>query len=143
VRGDADVPLQLEDFKLDTSEDAYYNLWHTHVDWHGEGNNNSNKRDEFLSVLFAMFSSALSQRDWLKKPCNIWLLIDISNSANDSLYIHTPNPHTEFPYSFEEVQWNVETPKLIIKYVKDTYEIGISKSNANLLWIREKDEKES
>ena len=32
---------------------GWFDLWHTHVDWHGEGNANPAVRRECLRVLFA------------------------------------------------------------------------------------------
>ena len=36
----------------------------------------------------------------------LWLSISTSASYNDAVYIHSPNPHSNFPVDFSSVSWD-------------------------------------
>jgi hypothetical protein len=131
---------QVQSFKLDLSPSTWFDLWHTHVDWNGEGNASIESRKEYLSALFSMFEKALSQtREW-EKPSNVWLLVVPENAEDDSLYVHTENPNknTDFPYSFEGVVWDIDAPQLLQPFLKSNYEVGVSEYNGTMYWVRER-----
>jgi hypothetical protein len=78
-------------------------LWHTHFDWEGFGNGGWLHRRRHLSALLFALSRARAELASHPGQYQLFALIDPSNSADDSLYVHTPNPNgTEFPCTFEE-----------------------------------------
>jgi hypothetical protein len=46
-------------------------------------------------------------------PFQVWLRVDESDSGQDSFYVHTPNPHSEFPFDFSEVTWGGDLPEIL------------------------------
>ncbi len=134
-----DILKKAKAFEIDTSEDSWYDLWHTHLDHDGIGNESPATREQYLSALFIMFEKINSQAKTWSLEHNIWVLIDPNNSCDDSLYIHTPNPNknVEFPYSFEGVSWGQKPPDLISHFINENLEVGISNYNDILYWIRE------
>ncbi len=131
---------QANRFELDGSEISWYDLWHTHVDWNGEGNVSSEVRASALRALFAMFERALAQTRTWAKPANVWVLFVPGNSGDDSLYVHTANPNgnTPFPYPFEGVSWGVAAPPELQPFVREEHEVGVSKYNETMFWVRER-----
>ncbi len=127
-------------FRIDKSENSWYDLWHTHLDFEGEGNESPEKRNSFIEALFVLFASVTEQAKNWHLPSNIWVLIDPNDSGDDSLYIHTPNPNknksSQFPYAFEDVQWGINPPSIISNYIKEIYEVGSSDYNGTLYWVR-------
>jgi hypothetical protein len=135
------TPLdQAEQFQLDVSVSPWYDLWHTHVDWDGNGNSSTKARSLYLQALFRMFERAVEQtRSW-RMPSNVWVLFVPQNSEDDALYVHTPNPNkgSSFPYPFEGVSWGVEPPPALRPFLKPKYEVGVSDYNGTMFWVRER-----
>jgi hypothetical protein len=131
---------QANHFELDGSEASWYDLWHTHVDWDGDGNDSSETRAAALRALFIMFERAISQTKTWTKPANVWVLFVPSNAEADSLYVHTPNPNgnTPFPYHFEGVEWGVAPPAELQPFIGVTHEVGVSEYNETMFWVRER-----
>lgn len=130
---------QAESFQLDVSASAWYDVWHTHLDWEGEGNSSVSARAPYLQALFAIFEKAIDQTKGWETPSNVWVLFVPGNSEDDSLYVHTPNPNggSSFPYSFKGVSWGVEAPPAIRPFLKPAYEVGVSHYNGTMYWVRE------
>lgn len=129
-----------EKFELNVTASSWYDLWHTHLDWEGEGNTSPEVRAKYLGALFVMFERALLQAKNLALPSNIWVLFVPSNSEDDSLYVHTPNPNANspFPYPFEGVRWGVAPPQELQPFVGERLEVGISEYNGVMYWVRER-----
>lgn len=126
-----------DDIELNTSESAWYDLWHTHVDWDGRGNVDKASREHSVAKLFRTFEAALSQAQRLSGPSNVWLLFVPENSEEDSVYVHTPNPNgTAFPYQFEGVSWDVEAPQELLAHLRPEFEVGFSSYGGATYWVR-------
>jgi hypothetical protein len=95
-------------------ENAWFDFWHTHPDWYGEGNKSPELRRTFLRDLVTLFHSILEQSRVLNHPSQVWILIDPQDSASDSVYLHTQNPNrANFPMEFEGVNWGSSRPDLL------------------------------
>jgi hypothetical protein len=131
---------QAKHFVLDGSEASWYDLWHTHVDWDGVGNDSKETRAIALRALFVMFDRALSQTKAWTKPANVWVLFVPGNAEDDALYVHTANPNgsTPFPYPFEGVEWGVAPPADLQPFIATTHEVGVSNYNQTMFWVRER-----
>ena len=80
------------------ADKAWFDLWHTHFDWDGYGNNNFKARKPHLDQLIKHFDSLAEKAKTLKKDFQIWALLHDYNSYNDALYLHTSNPNkSNFP----------------------------------------------
>ena len=81
---------------------SWFDMWHAHVDWNGESQNNWSKRQEFLKVLFVLFEMANKEMMKRNRLYQSFCLIDIDDASQDAMYIHTENPNREnFPLTFE------------------------------------------
>jgi hypothetical protein len=77
---------------------SWFDLWHTHVDWDGEGNKDWGKRKEFLDKLIKLFGQFKSELKKYPHDFQLWVTIDDKDSGQDAVYIHTKNPNGDnFP----------------------------------------------
>ncbi|WP_461791427.1 hypothetical protein [Pedobacter sp.] len=84
---------------------AWFDLWHTHFDWRGYGNESFKKRKPHLDKLFRHFELLEQKVKCLETDFQIWATILDSESANDALFLHTPNPnHDNFPWIIKQLK---------------------------------------
>jgi hypothetical protein len=117
----------------------WFDLWHTHVDWKGLGNESSESRREFRRLLFMVWNHLEQLANRISGPWQSWIVLDQEDSSQDAVYLHTPNPNRDnFPYGFEGVTWGIEPPVWLVEFVsRSGIEIGKSEYDDNLLyWIR-------
>lgn len=122
-------------------ESGWFDLWHTHVDWSGEGNESPRMRNHCLKELFALFDKILSRVENWTKPRQTWIVVDALDSSQDAVYLHTGNPNKDnFPYEFEGVAWGGPPPVWLLEFVSDDqHEFGVCQFDGNLTyWVREK-----
>ena len=131
----------LFDVKEVVREDLWFDLWHTHVDWDGDGNSSSTSRHHYLVQLFTLFDQLRCHIESWTKPRQIWIVIDAVDSSQDAVYLHTKNPNKHnFPYQFEGVTWGCPIPLWLVEFVpNDELEFGDCRYNGFLTyWVREK-----
>lgn len=117
----------------------WFDLWHTHVDWRGEGNADPDVRRECLRVLFAAWERVEALGTTLAVPWQSWVVINVEDSGQDAVYLHTPNPNRDnFPYPFRDVAWGAVPPEWLAEFVAgDEYDVGRSEfEGAGLYWVR-------
>lgn len=102
--------------KLDFSggENSWFDLWHTHVDWKGEGNKNFKTRLGYLKQLLIEFENLKTKLSKYPNNFQTWIVIDELDSSEDSIYIHTKNPNSEnFPLKIpNKKSWNTNNQDL-------------------------------
>src|SRR5258708_27262684 len=77
---------------------SWFDLWHTHVDWGGEGNKDWKKREKFLTELLGLYEQYKVSLSKYPRDYQLWVKIDDKDSGQDAVYIHTKNPNTDnFP----------------------------------------------
>lgn len=85
-------------FSVNMRSKQWCDLWHMHFDWEGDGNASWANRRRYLSALFVALARARVELAAWGKPHQIFAAVHPLNSADDALYVHTPNPNgTEFP----------------------------------------------
>jgi hypothetical protein len=120
----------------------WYDFWHHHFDWRGQGDKSGRERNEYLKATFTAFEKVLEQLKDYGKPYQVWLSFSAKRSYDDALYFHTPNPNQDnFPYDFEGYSWSAKVPALLAEYKKDEYEIGVTIFNEETWYcVRVKEE---
>ena len=105
---------------------GWYDYMHWHVDWPGMGNLRWRERREHLAALFTTFRRLLAETAGWSTPHQVWLQIDAFDSAQDAVYLHTPNPNAEnYPNTFEGTAWDAEIPERLREFVIDpTWQFG-------------------
>ena len=116
----------------------WFDLWHTHVDWRGDGNIKPDVRRECIRSLFAAWERIDAFAAKLGFPWQSWLLFDAVDSGQDAVYLHTPNPvRDNFPYPFEDVTWGVSPPSWLVGFLTSDLEVGKSDhAGEALYWVR-------
>jgi hypothetical protein len=89
-------------------------LHHDHFDWDGKGNAGKVHRLKHLNALFRALRRARIELESYGRPYQLFAYVDLKNSANDALYVHTPNPNgSEFPNPIESVSVLVQAPPIL------------------------------
>ena len=131
-------PARAAGYRLDCSRSEWFDLWHDHPDFTGEGNRGWKHRRRHLAAAFTILRRVALQAAGCPRPAQVWLVVDPSDSAQDAIYVHTPNPNADnFPYTFEGVQWDVAAPGPLTQFLTDpTLQLGRSQENWPLYWVR-------
>lgn len=114
-------------FKIDLDgPDDWYDFWHYHFDWRGQGDKSGRERNAHLKAAFTAFEKVLEQLRGYKGPHQVWLSFATHSSYQTALYFHTPNPnHDNFPHLFTDYTWGVEIPSFLAPFIKEEFETGV------------------
>lgn len=122
---------------VNTTAGSWYDLWHAHTDVEGLGNQSKEARRSSLERLHQDYLSALEQLHGWELPHQSWVLIDPTDSEQDAIYVHTPNPNKEnFPYLFEGVSWaRSRVPTWVASIFPSTkFKLGRSVYNGHVIY---------
>lgn len=90
---------RIEAHRFETDPAAWWDLWHTHVDWRGRGNGSWSCRLDYLHLLAAWYAKISAWGAATKRPFQSWIALHEEDAGQDAVYLHTPNPHgTPFPW---------------------------------------------
>ena len=126
---------EVETSQLHTGPDDWYAYWHHHLDWYGLGNLNPRIRLIFLEGYAKLFDRYAQQAPELGKPYQLWISLTIHDAGQDAVFLHTPNPHADFPARLNHVNWDgTEIERLFSTWLpgyrliayRDAYGIQIS-----------------
>lgn len=107
-------------YNLDFGKEGWFDLWHTHLDFYGVGNNSLKIKREHIKANIALLYSLLEELQTLEKPYQSWIEIVDEDASLDAIYIHTPNPNEDnFPLKIEKLNWNCTVPN----YLKDIIDL--------------------
>ena len=92
----------IEELDLSGGKDSWFDFWHTHLDWEGEGNNNWNVRESYLTALLKLYGLVCKRLKVYPFPFQVWIDIYEEDSSQDAVYVHTKNPNrNNFPHAFD------------------------------------------
>ncbi|MGZ5818432.1 MAG: hypothetical protein ACXWJD_06760, partial [Burkholderiaceae bacterium] len=89
---------------VDITGENWCNYWHQHFDWDSRGKRSRFEHRKHIRPLMRAFARVCSELEKQDKPHQVFVGIYPSDPGSDALYVHTPNPHTEFPAQFEELK---------------------------------------
>ena len=94
--------------KLDFSggHRSYFDFWHLHVDFDGDGNKNWKTRKKFLDEQLKAFDYLKTKLVDYPHKFQLWIGVDEEDSSQDGVYLHSPNPNNEY---FPHIVDNDET----------------------------------
>jgi hypothetical protein len=94
--------------KLDFSggQRSFFDFWHIHVDFRGDGNKDWTTRKKFMDEQLKAFEYLKTRLADYPRPFQLWVGVDEDDSSQDGVYIHTPNPNSDY---FPHVVDNDET----------------------------------
>ena len=116
----------------------WFDLWHEHPDWDGRGNASWRARRAHLAAGFTILRRVAGQFAGWEVPHQVWYVIDPRDSANDGVYVHTPNPNgSAYPYPFDGVAWGAPVPERLAEFVAGpAWEFGRSDGRSTHFWVR-------
>lgn len=121
----------VEDFSRIEDTSSWFDKYHSHFDWDGYSSRVRHRRNHvryYIEALRRMKKLNVKS----PKPFQTYVFIDASDSIDDAIYLHTPNPNysSEYPLNNPGIEWLNYVPKLIEGLVNlDEYEIGQIKLN--------------
>lgn len=119
---------------------GWFDMWHTHPDWRGDGNRGAHHRRLHLAAGFTIFERYLAQGAELGVPMQVFMTIDALNSSQDAVWVHTPNPNRDnFPYRFQGVHWDVTPPVILREFLRGRdWQLGRSEGSPGFYWVRQR-----
>jgi hypothetical protein len=111
------IERELREFNIDMSEESWYQMWHTHLDW--EGITTKSKKHRKIHILYYLkFLDKIDmQAKENKRNLQTWIYLSGDNGAYDAIYLHTQNPYSEFPIKFKNIDWDIEIPLIFTDLV--------------------------
>lgn len=79
---------------------TWFDMWHTHMDWEGKGNEGFDVRRRYLIEAIKSFDTFWSKLEDHPQPYQAWILVDLTDSSEDAIYIHSPDPAGDSPFPF-------------------------------------------
>ncbi|MFD1030788.1 hypothetical protein [Metaplanococcus flavidus] len=110
----------LDQHNLDFGKEGWFDLWHTHLDFCGLGNNSLKMRREHIKAHISLYTNLLEKLQSFGKPYQLWIELNV-DAGSDAVYIHSPNPNEDnFPVKIEHINWACPVPK----YIQDSVNLG-------------------
>lgn len=114
-------------FAVDLPDRQWCNYWHKHFDWHSRGSRSRFEHRKHIRPLMRAFARAQQELSQEALASQVFVQIHPQDPGSDALYIHTPNPHSEFPEPFDRCRFASVLPPLLMGLVsKERYRIGVS-----------------
>jgi hypothetical protein len=79
---------------------SWFDMWHTHMDWSGKGNDDAAARTTYLIEAMKAFDTFCSKMEDRPQPYQAWILVDLTDSSEDAIYLHSPDPAGDSPFPF-------------------------------------------
>jgi hypothetical protein len=132
-----DLVLWPKRIQLQFGGSSWYDLWHTHPDFHGWSTAGRGARHAHLAVLFQAFRRALAQAAMYDGPAQVFVAVNSKDSPGNALYVHTPNPNAQnFPHLFESFRWDdVRIPEWLRRHITDEFEVGETRFEGEVRWV--------
>jgi len=123
-------------FSIQMERRQWCDLYHEHFDWDGKGDENRFHRARHLNALFRALRRARVELAGCNQPYQLFAYVDLKNSTNDALYVHTPNPNgSPFPSPIERISVVAQAPPLIMAKINAKYyEIRRSKKRGESIF---------
>jgi len=123
-------------------KDSWFDLWHIHTDFEGDGNKDFKTRLIFLKKLLQEYSKYKFKLEKYSRPYQIFIVIDENDSSEDAVYIHTENPNNDnFPVKIEPGKdWTCKN-KQLAEFIQQTnfHVIDIIQSGNKFYYLYESD----
>ena len=85
-------------------------FWHAH-DWnYDEESDSYDDLKSHLGEISEMYREILLVRQSLEFDTQCWILLLPDDALQDAIYLHSDNPHSEYPAPFDDVDWSCDLP---------------------------------
>jgi hypothetical protein len=129
--------ISAQDFKKIVKKEAdrtppdlnsWFDMWHSHVDWEGDGNLSRIHRQIQLWAVFRTLRKFQNLTRYNKSKYQIFAYVHENEPENDAVYIHTENPNNSaFPCDLTVASWLTEIPFWLSRHISiDNYNVGLN-----------------
>lgn len=127
IRGSGDQ------YNLDFSNDGWFDLWHTHLDFFGLGNIRPKFRKQHVNAHLALYKDLVKEMDTFEKPYQSWIEFDEKDASLDAVYIHTPNPNEDnFPLEITDFTLDSSIPDYLSDLINpEEFNVGYYKGSSD------------
>lgn len=136
------VERELRSLDIELSEESWYRMWHTHLDWGGVSSVSNKHRKIHILYYLKILEKIDLQTKGSKRDFQTWIYLDGHDGTCDAIYYHTENPKGDFPYWVDNVEWNIEIPQILLEILEfSKFNIGVMRSvkeNMNSYIIQKK-----
>jgi hypothetical protein len=94
-----------ENYSIIKEPDHWFDYWHYHIDERNTSNRSWKNRKLHLKALCIIFHRIAKEAKALNTPFQLWLIMHEKNGYSDAVFLHTPNPQSEFPTKISKVDW--------------------------------------
>jgi len=108
------VERDLRNFDFDLSEESWYRMYHIHLDWDGVTSKSDKHRKVHILYYLKIFDKIKKQVNGYERKFQTWIYLDGIDGVDDAIYFHTENPECDFPYWLDNIEWNIEIPRILI-----------------------------
>jgi len=135
------IETQVNSAQLCLKKDSWFNGWHHHLDQYSIGQESSKWRCFFIKQYFNLFNKYLEQIQESAFNCQCWVVIDLVDSGQDAVYIHSKNPYSDkysaFPRKISLNKINIDKlPIELQRNIEDKYIFyHYSEGNFNSIWV--------
>lgn len=126
-----------DSFGVDLAAKQWCDLWHTHFDWKGFGELGWVHRRRHLNALLRALDRARTELATVSSPHQLFALVHPGSSADDAIYVHTPNPNgSEFPCAFSNAAPVSELPPLLVGRVDlSRYSVLLQRYGSEVFYV--------
>ena len=124
---------------------SWFDFWHDHPDWYGLGKNSWKAREPHIIALLRRFEFLKVKLSNRKEDFQIYCIVDIDDSSQDGVFIHTGNPnHDKFPAKFERYDGELNVQSQLIELIESSnndwffYQWNRENEIGNLIFIYDK-----
>ena len=123
--------LRVEEKKRLPVFDGWFDMWHTHVDWDGDGSTSRIYRQAQLRTLFRLFRRIRAVAKSKRMSVQVFALVTESEPGQDAVFIHSANPNgTPYPYLPPALCWLDSLPSWLAPHVAlERYQVGLQLFN--------------
>ena len=127
----------MEHNHLDFGQQAWFDLWHTHLDFFGLGNTSLKVRRAHIKAQLTLYENLIDKLQQLNQPYQTWIEINELEAGQDAVYIHTKNPNSDnFPLIINELKWNQSLPHFLEDLIDlNRFHVGQYKEDDSTFYI--------
>ena len=120
---------QARRFRVNLAAIKWCNWWHEHLDWQGRCRASRFERQRLIRLVLLVLNRA--QRELAAQPVPFQLFAGIvpHDPGADAVFVHTPNPYSDFPLVFESYVFGATVPPRLLGLLDpERYLIGVTVS---------------
>lgn len=125
---------KVKHYDLKIEKDSWFDLWHTHLDFYGYGNNSLKIRKEHMKAHIALYKDFQESLQELEMPYQLWIAIVDEEASSDAVYLHT-----SFPFKIDNVNRNCTIPTYLKEVINlNEFNVGQYKSESSTIYLIQK-----